>query len=368
MRDGNNGEYFNGTVEAIGRDAQDKHDTVTISVTQGYLQDLNFSNLSDQGGIINLGNREFYYDSWSCQYSYDDNGNKVCSYTFTLSDSERNPERLTNDRVGKKASVGTSLKYQGIPYYMNQMNIWIRTFAQKFNDTLKGGYNAYNELGCNLLTGDMPATDEQFNFVDEYRYDTFYDTLSYEEYKKIYDAKYAEEVTRLTGEGMSQAEAEREAKKLARDAASLTVSDHDDSYYRLTAENFNVSVAVELDPDLLSHRYVEGDGVEQDDLLDDLKLIATDKEKMSYRGGTASEFLQCIWEDVTLNTSRANTFQKNFSDISETINTQRMSISGVDEDEEAVSLVKYQHAYGLASKMIQVLTEVYDRLILETGV
>lgn len=368
MRDGNNGEYFNGTVEAIGRDAQDKHDTVTISVTQGYLQDLNFSNLSDQGGIINLGNREFYYDSWSCQYSYDDNGNKVCSYTFTLSDSERNPEGLTNDRVGKKASVGTSLKYQGIPYYMNQMNIWIRTFAQKFNDTLKGGYNAYNELGCNLLTGDMPATDEQFNFVDEYRYDTFYDTLSYEEYKKIYDAKYAEEVTRLTGEGMSQAEAEREAKKLARDAASLTVSDHDDSYYRLTAENFNVSVAVELDPDLLSHRYVEGDGVEQDDLLDDLKLIATDKEKMSYRGGTASEFLQCIWEDVTLNTSRANTFQKNFSDISETINTQRMSISGVDEDEEAVSLVKYQHAYGLASKMIQVLTEVYDRLILETGV
>ena len=69
-----------------------------------------------------------------------------------------------------------------------------------------------------------------------------------------------------------------------------------------------------------------------------------------------------------MNTSRANTFQKNFSDISETINTQRMSISGVDEDEEAVSLVKYQHAYNLASKMIQVLTEVYDRLILETGV
>ena len=45
-----------------------------------------------------------------------------------------------------------------------------------------------------------------------------------------------------------------------------------------------------------------------------------------------------------------------------------MSISGVDNDEEAVNLVKYQNAYNLASKMIQVLTEVYDRLILETGV
>lgn len=374
MRDGNNGEYFNGTVEEIGSiEAQDSadgkyHDTVTISVTQGYLQDLNFSNLSDHGGIITLGNRDYYYDSWSCQLSYDDNGNKVCNYTFTLSDSERNPQRLTNDRVGKKASVGTELKYQGVPYYMNQMNTWIRTFAQKFNDTLKSGYNSYGNFGSNLLTGDMPASDSQFNLVDEYRYDNFYDTVSYDKYKETYDKKYNEELTRLTGEGMSQAAAEKEAAKLARDAASLTVSDHDDSYYRLTGMNFNVSVAVENDPALLSHRYIKGDGVEQDVLLDDLKAIATDKERMSFRGGTASEFLQCILGDVALNANRAETFQKNFSDISEIINTQRMSISGVDEDEEAVNLVKYQHAYGLSSKMIQVLTEVYDRLILQTGV
>ena len=38
------------------------------------------------------------------------------------------------------------------------------------------------------------------------------------------------------------------------------------------------------------------------------------------------------------------------------------------EDEEAVNLVKYQNGYNLASKMIQTLTEIYDRLILETGV
>ena len=34
----------------------------------------------------------------------------------------------------------------------------------------------------------------------------------------------------------------------------------------------------------------------------------------------------------------------------------------------AYNLVKYQNAYTLASKMIQTLTEVYDRLILQTGV
>ena len=45
-----------------------------------------------------------------------------------------------------------------------------------------------------------------------------------------------------------------------------------------------------------------------------------------------------------------------------------ISISGVDTDEESLNLVEFQHAYNLASHLIQVLTEVYDRLILQTGV
>ena len=45
-----------------------------------------------------------------------------------------------------------------------------------------------------------------------------------------------------------------------------------------------------------------------------------------------------------------------------------MSVSGVDKDEEALNLVKYQNSYTLASKMIQTLSECYDRLILQTGV
>ena len=125
---------------------------------------------------------------------------------------------------------------------------------------------------------------------------------------------------------------------------------------------------MELDPSRLANRYDKGDGVEQNDLLNDLKNLATDKEKMSFRGCSASEFLQCVLSDVALNAQRANTFSQSFKDIAGTIDTQRMSISGVDEDEEAVDLVKYQNGYNLASKMIQTLTEIYDRLILETGV
>ena len=332
MRDGNNGENFTGQVTATGTTttADGKtHDTVTVKVTKAYLQDLNKCNLSDQGGILDLGNQEFYYDSWEYTCEYDANGNATYSYTFTLSDSEKNPRGITNDRVGKKAEIGTDLSYQGIPYYMNQMNEWIRTFSQKFNDILTSGYSGNGDPGVKMFTGNQATGAEQFQLDDA---------------AKRYD---------------------KQEKKAG---SKMTVKVSDDSYYRLTAKNFDILEAIEQDPGLMANRKDAADGVEQNDLLNDLKNLATDKTKMSFRGCNASEFLQCILSDVALNASRANTFYASFKDISATIDNQRISISGVDEDEEAVNLVKYRNGYNLASKMIQTLTEIYDRLILETGV
>lgn len=332
MRDGNNGENFTGQVTATGTTttADGKtHDTVTVKVTKAYLQDLNKCNLSDQGGILDLGNQEFYYDSWEYTCEYDANGNATYSYTFTLSDSEKNPRGITNDRVGKKAEIGTNLSYQGIPYYMNQMNEWIRTFSQKFNDILTSGYSGNGDPGVKMFTGNKATGGEQFLLDDA---------------AKRYD---------------------KQEKKAG---SKMTVKVNDDSYYRLTAKNFDILEAIEQDPGLMANRKDAADGVEQNDLLNDLKNLATDKTKMSFRRCNASEFLQCILSDVALNASRANTFYASFKDISATIDNQRISISGVDEDEEAVNLVKYQNGYNLASKMIQTLTEIYDRLILETGV
>lgn len=468
MRDGNNGEYFHGKITDVG--SKDGHDFVTIEVGLEYLKDLNKCNLSDQGGIINLGNREFYYDSWEYTISYDDDGNPVYSYTFTLSDGEKNSQRLTNDRVGMEASIGSGIKYQGIPYYMSQMNEWVRTFAQKFNDILKSGFTAENEPGINMFVGDWLADDGQYMFPDGTRYDWYYGLTAEEalekeinriyddlyrttlasikntynpneqkyvdagqeaydkaydayplakETKKIYDelkAEYeaangegsvdengiADDGTDLHDAAAQQAEANRvtaaaDARQAAIDEAmladarveiqdqlddlrqqatdqakaafgELTVSSTTDSYYQLTAKNFAILASMLNNPTLLATKFLSGDGVEQDDLLDALNAMAFDKTKMSFRGASASEFLQCILTDVALNASSANLFYESYCSISSTIDTQRISISGVDEDEEAVNMVKYQNAYNLAAKMIQTLTEIYDKLILDTGV
>ena len=359
MRDGNNGENFVGEITKTDTVVDDKsgavHDTVTIQVGKAYLQDLNKCNLSDSGGIINLGNQEFYYDSWSCEISYDASGKAIYSYTFVLSDGEKNDSRVTNDRVGKVASIGESLSYQGIPYYMKQMNEWVRTFSQKFNDILTRGYDSNGDHGSKLFTANKATDDSQYEFPydsnittdagadTQYWGGNRYDTFTYEAYL----ANGSKPLTVKVGQGT---EAEQ------------------DSYYWMTAKNFSIYAAVENDPRRLSNRYDNADGPEQNDLLTDLKNLATDKDKMTFRGASASEFLQCILADVTLNASRANMFSQSFKDIANTIDNQRISISGVDEDEEAVNLVRYQNGYNLASKMIQTLTEIYDRLILQTGV
>lgn len=329
IRDGNNGENFRGTVTATGTVEDDRgvtHDTVTVEVTADHLKDLNKSNMSNQGGVINLGNQLFYYDSWSYTCTYPaDGSDPVYSYTFVLSGNNKNDSRVTTDRVGKAATIGKDLDYQGIPYYMNQMNEWVRTFAQKFNDILLSGYTSDGNPGEMLFSGKYATDDEQYDFPEGYRYDL------------------------QTG-------------------GSLTVDVSDDSYYRLTAGNFSIVEALLENSDLLATKKLEGDGPEQNDLVEALKLMATDKEKMSYRGSSAGEFLERILSDIALNTSNASTFCANYTNITQSVDNQRISISGVDEDEEAVNLVKFQNAYNLASKMIQTLTEVYDRLILETGV
>ncbi len=78
------------------------------------------------------------------------------------------------------ASIGDGLSYQGIPYYMNQMNEWLRTFSQKFNDILTSGYDSNNNPGAMMFTGDWATADEQFDFPEGTRYDTF----TYEEYSR----------------------------------------------------------------------------------------------------------------------------------------------------------------------------------------
>ena len=334
MRDGNNGENFQGIVKEIGNTTvevetengtkeQKTYKTVTVAVTADYLKDINKCTLSDSGGKINLGNQIFYYNDWTFNY---DKVSDTYSYTFTI-DESINDANLTETRRGKEATIGQSVNYQGVPYYMAQMNEWARTFAGKFNEILADGYDMYGNSG-NILFSANHETDKE-----QYLFENLFSTVDENGNKKN---------------------------------ASLNMKD--DSYYRLTAKNFSVLNSMLDDPDLLATKVDSAAGVDEYGNVEKLIKMITNKTEVSFRGASCSEFLTCILSDIALNANNANNFHGNFDNVGKAIDNQRLSISGVDTDEEAVNLVKYQNAYTLASKMIQTLTEVYDRLILETGV
>ena len=98
------------------------------------------------------------------------------------------------------------------------------------------------------------------------------------------------------------------------------------------------------------------------------KLLPLKSQEKFYRGSGADGFLQCLISDISVDTEESKLFYENHNNISKTIINQRLSVSGVDEDEEALDLVKFQNAYNLASKMISVMAEMYDQLILNTAV
>ena len=149
------------------------------------------------------------------------------------------------------------------------------------------------------------------------------------------------------------------------------MSSEKDTYYKLTASNVEISDALVKNPYLLACRTNSGDGsnasdIENSDLVDSLYALCT--EEKIFRNISADSFLQCIISDISVDVQEANIFTTNYTNVVDAIIAQRTSVSGVDEDEEALDLIKYQNAYNLSSKVIQVLSEVYDRLILSTGV
>ena len=86
-----------------------------------------------------------------------------------------------------------------------------------------------------------------------------------------------------------------------------------------------------------------------------------------FQQGSISQYMQSVTTNLAVDISKMSAFTNNQDDIKYIISNQRLSISGVDSNEEASELVKFENLYNLASKVISVLNEVYNKLINDTG-
>lgn len=131
------------------------------------------------------------------------------------------------------------------------------------------------------------------------------------------------------------------------------------------------------DPSKLATRYatyndgLDDDGEDNTDGIDDQRLIQdlrNLKEADLIESSTCKEFLQSLVSEVAVDTQKQEILEKNYSEFQVVIQNQRLSIMGVDKDEEGMNLVKFQKAFDLNSEVINVMQEIYDKLINGTGV
>jgi flagellar hook-associated protein 1 FlgK len=106
-------------------------------------------------------------------------------------------------------------------------------------------------------------------------------------------------------------------------------------------------------------------GVENQDLIQDLRNV---KNTDILENATCEEFLQSLVAEVAIDVKKQSVLEDNYSTFQTVIQNQRLAIMGVDKDEEAMNLVKYQEAYDLSAKVLEIMQEVYDTLIKSTGV
>lgn len=128
---------------------------------------------------------------------------------------------------------------------------------------------------------------------------------------------------------------------------------------------YTVNQDLMADPDLMATTVNVHQGAASYDLLEEMIAV---KDLKEFDGGNPESFIQALITEIAVDTSRAKTMEQNYNNIVQTVQNQRISVMGVDKDEEAMNLVKYQEAYDLSAKVIQVMSEIYDKLINQTGV
>lgn len=321
VRDGNNNENMKGNV------IDATTGSITIATTGISVNELS---LASRGRVM-VNNTYYYYDSWNATVGKDG----VSSVTFQLAPESQltrpNEVESVKGNGTNYLVTGSSVDAMGIPYYQNQINEFLRTFAQAFNDIEKQGLTLDGEQMGAFFVG-TSETGKTFSA-------DYWDA----QFKAAEENGWTTEINISSGEDGSC-----------------------DSYYQFTATTIGVNTKSLKDPSYFSTSTSVTQGDAKYDQVE--KLLKLQKDNKMFRGDAAENFLETLLSDITVDVNRNKTNSTNYTNLSTAIATQRTSVSGVDEDEEAMNLIKFQNAYNLAAKVISVMSEMYDKLINETGV
>lgn len=314
FRDGNNENNFRGTAGSVA--TEDGVTKVTVKNTN--FNDLFVLSIPESKGRITIANVDYEYDSFSVNIAEDG----TYEYEFTLRGEKTQSQIETLQYAcdhSKSVLIGESISYKGVPYYMAKLNEFTRTFSAAFNKVHNEGYDLDGNSGVDWFNVKDKVTSE--NYVFDEGVVTGFESLA----QRGEDGKlYA-------------------------------------SYYTMTGMNFSIQKELLENPRLIACMKGPNSGVEDNSNLVRLNNLKADNDMFTQ--GTPDAFLRTLISAVGIDGKQAKSMAEGQSKVIGAIDNRRISVSGVDKDEEAASLVKFRELLFSQYKVVSVMNEVLDKLI-----
>jgi flagellar hook-associated protein 1 FlgK len=212
---------------------------------------------------------------------------------------------------------GVNVAYKGVPYYSKQLDIYAQTFAKAFNEGVFTGASepAYPGHAGGFLA-DGKATGIRF--------------FSYE------GASSAELKTQIGVQGV------------------------DAVYQKITAANISLSKDIEESVNNIAAASSSGGADNGENISQLLKLM---KDSDMFNKGTPQDFYNSIISTLGTDSAAAQRCADNAAGLTKAIQDRRLSIGGVDINEETANLTKYQQAYEANSKIAGIWNQIYEKTI-----
>ncbi len=137
----------------------------------------------------------------------------------------------------------------------------------------------------------------------------------------------------------------------------------------MSASSIRVNPAIETNLSLIaaSDAQVTSDSITGNN-KNALSMVALFSSEEIPDLGSFSGFINGFIGTVAAEANQANNRAENQNVLTDSIDKQRASIMGVSLDEETTNLIKFQHSYAAAARVITTIDEMLDVLINRTGI
>lgn len=250
---------------------------------------------------------------------------------------------------------GADVTYNGIPYYVQRLDTYVRQFAKTMNEQYSMDENGYIEIDTLTVGGSNVSfieKDKDGNIIACYNEDKNKLNLSTDELKEVseeYTTKY-KLFTYKTGNTKGEPTSGDDLKG--------------GDYSKLTAANFSISEEIYSDISNMRTTYNEEDTSDTNFML---KLLDQKSNKKMFKEGDPKDYMIAIFSELGINAQEAKMYQSTQKSVTSTITNQRLSNSQVDTTEEFTNLIKYQQAYQAAAKIMNTIDGIYETTIFKLG-